>query len=54
MMNVNMQTMKIWIKKGTLFMFFKQHDYTFIKILGVWIRYKTKDENWHKHKRVSI
>lgn len=46
--------MKVWIKKGSVFHMFKQHNYTFIKILGVWIRYKTKDENWYNFKRIMI
>ena len=33
---------------------FKQHDFTFIKILGVWIRYKTQDKNWYKFKKIII
>ena len=46
--------MKIWYKKGSIFYKFKQHDYTFIKILCVQIRYKTLDKNWYKFKSIKI
>ena len=33
---------------------FKQHDYTFMKIGFIWLRFKQKDKNWFNNKRVSI
>ena len=46
--------MKIWIKKGSFFMKFKQHDYTFVKVLFVWFRFKQTGKNWFNRKRISI
>jgi len=49
-----MGNIKIWIIAPNLFQMFKQSDFTFIKIFGIWIRYKTKDKDWWKSKRIKI